>query len=260
MRRKVLGFTLIELMIVVAIIAIIAAIAIPGLLRARISANEGSASASLRSVASAQEQFRKSASVDQDVDGTGEFAVFNELTGADSRRGSLALGASPDLPALTTTDLSVALQTTAASYSSKSGYYLRMWLPGPAAGAISDNYTANNTSGLLPPLSLLVPAEDAVIQQQENRWICYAWPATYRSSGVRAFVCDQGAEVFASSNTNPGNNTGYFFGDLWANQPDFDTAMDCAIAPTTTVWQNIHIKDNTGNLMDTNHVWLPSGS
>jgi prepilin-type N-terminal cleavage/methylation domain-containing protein len=260
MRRKVLGFTLIELMIVIAIIAIIAAIAIPGLLRARISANEGSASASLRSIASAQEQFRKSASVDQDVDGTGEFAVFNELTGADSRRGSLANGAAQDLPALTTTDLSVALQTTANNYSSKSGYYLKMWLPGLAAGTISDVFTPLNTSGLLPPLNLAAPLEDAAIQQQENRWICYAWPATYRSSGVRAFVCDQGAEVFASSNTNPGNNTGYFFGDVAANHPTFATAMDCTIPPTNVVWQNIHIKDNTLNIMDTNHVWVPAGS
>lgn len=52
------GFTLIELMIVIAIIAIIAAIAIPGLLRARIASNERNASASLKSVVTAEENFR----------------------------------------------------------------------------------------------------------------------------------------------------------------------------------------------------------
>ena len=52
------GFTLIELMIVIAIIAIIAAIAIPGLLSSQRASNERNASASLKTLASAEADFR----------------------------------------------------------------------------------------------------------------------------------------------------------------------------------------------------------
>ena len=52
------GFTLVEIMIVVAIIALLAAIAIPNLLRARHNANETAAIASLRTISTACESFR----------------------------------------------------------------------------------------------------------------------------------------------------------------------------------------------------------
>jgi prepilin-type N-terminal cleavage/methylation domain-containing protein len=52
------AFTLIELMIVVAVIAILMAIAIPSLLESRISANEASAVSSLRSISTINERYR----------------------------------------------------------------------------------------------------------------------------------------------------------------------------------------------------------
>jgi prepilin-type N-terminal cleavage/methylation domain-containing protein len=68
------GFTLIELMIVVAIIAIIAAIAIPGMLRARMAANEANAIGSLRTISTAQIQYQSAA-----IDTTNSINQYGDL-------------------------------------------------------------------------------------------------------------------------------------------------------------------------------------
>jgi prepilin-type N-terminal cleavage/methylation domain-containing protein len=54
------GFTLVEIMIVVAVIIILAALAVPNLLRSRISAQEAAATAGLRAIIAAETQYRGS--------------------------------------------------------------------------------------------------------------------------------------------------------------------------------------------------------
>ena len=81
--KKNSGFTLIELMIVVAIIAIIAAIAIPNLLRSRMSANEASAAGAMRTIATGEVMFQTAGFVDSDGDGQGDYGTLVQLGDPD---------------------------------------------------------------------------------------------------------------------------------------------------------------------------------
>ena len=67
------GFTLIELTIVITVISIIAAIALPSFLRSRMTANEGSAIGTMRTISAAQQRFQ-SAAVTPFPSGMGQYS------------------------------------------------------------------------------------------------------------------------------------------------------------------------------------------
>lgn len=127
------GFSLIELLIVVAILLIIAAIAIPNLIRARIAANEGSAVSSMRSIMTAEASYNTS------YPNIGYAALL------------VNLGGSP--PCVPTTANACLIDTVLAS-GTKGGYFFNAVGGTPTALGVNTTFavgsapTAPNVSGV----------------------------------------------------------------------------------------------------------------
>jgi type IV pilus assembly protein PilA len=157
--RKQKGFSLIELLIVVAIILIIAAIAIPNLIRARMSANEASAVGSVRSINTAEISYNAA------YPANGFTTVLSQLgPGAGACTPSTATGCFID---------------TVLAGGTKSGYLFRSGLGAAGASNPLTNYSiaANPITANQTGVRSFCSYEDAVVRYSTSSGLANPCPA-----------------------------------------------------------------------------------
>jgi prepilin-type N-terminal cleavage/methylation domain-containing protein len=170
------GFTLIELMIVVAIIAIIASIAVPNLLSSSMVANEAATISALRTLATAQFRFKSSSHVDADRNGAAEYGTLPELAGIHPPRGQTEV-LSPPFVSASFGNLD------ANGIVLRGGYCYRLHLP-----------DAGGTGLPASPTNLAaVHARHA-----ESAWTIVAWPVSFGHSGRTCFFVNEQGEILKS--------------------------------------------------------------
>ncbi len=188
------AFTLIELMIVVAIIAIIAAIAIPKLVMAKRSANEGAATGNLETIANAQTVFLMAKIVDQDSDDSGEFGLLGELSGEIIPRTETAVLSSAVAPAPQQFNTGGSGGTDGCV--GRTHYYYRIYLARTDDGAGTITLGDDLTLGGLPGTAGASIVDSNAINDQELHCVAYAWPEVAGKTGNRTFAITEGGNSY----------------------------------------------------------------
>ncbi len=179
-RTRESGFTLIELMVVVAIIALFASMAVPNLMSSRATANESATVATLRTISSAEFRFKVMLAKDRTASATAEFGSLREMAGVEPIAGTSEVLR----PALLSSSLG---QLDANGRLMRQGYYYALYLPDASGqGVIA---TAANMPTIDPRMA-------------QSAYSLVAWPSANGNSGRAAFFVNQRGDILKTTTSN----------------------------------------------------------
>lgn len=195
------GFTLIELMIVIAIIAIIAAIAIPNLLESRVTANESAASASLKAgIFAAEVQFQGGGYLDRDQDNVGEYGTIRMLGGIDGTHkivsGNLRLVTGPLSNAGNWT---AATATDAPGRGTANGFFFASYTPSDTD--VSEQTTALYYDGVGAAAAVIADTTTTTANNGEQVWAAACLPQEWGNTGRRVFFISSDGQLRSPANS-----------------------------------------------------------
>ncbi len=175
--NKQRGFTLIEVLISMSVIAILASITVPTLVSRRVSANESAVIATMRAISQAQFQFQTMGLVDTNSDSGAEFGSLPEMTTHSVVRGTSQV-IQPNLLSISLGELDTAGQMQ------RHGYIFCLYLPDASGKG-------------LPGMPANFASVDA--GQAHSYWSCLAWPVVVKSTGVRTFFVNQRGQIMKTN-------------------------------------------------------------
>jgi len=203
------GFTLIELMIVIAIIAIIAAIAIPNLLESRVTSQEAAGATALKSgLLPAEVQFQAGSYCDNDGNGVGSYAVNGIGYGAagatqcdpyKALTGQQKVGAATD----------ITLNLLAPAYGTATA-----WTIGTATALTNTNQWPLVSAYMFKtPITATTPVPSTNDGSGEKSWAVLSLPSDDQQ-GRRFFIINQAGNIYSSKPSATANSGAADIGGL----------------------------------------------